>query len=623
MKHKKLLSLLMTAVTGISAAAIPTILLESPCLTAFAETGQWHEDFLNADIIYGYYEGSNEVIITKVYGEFKTPGHDVTIPAYIKGMPVTTIASLAFNCSKIHSVKLPETVKVIEARAFEACTLTSISLPQSLETIGAYAFSRSWLESVTVPAGVKVIEEATFSGCDRMTSVTLEGAELIEVNAFNYCWNITDLTIPDNCKTKGKDMAFSECRSLETINGYPALTHATDENGVQYPLLDPHCYNFVNQHCLRCFNMKFIEDYCTELCNYVVETETDPWMNDALKARQLHDWLIRHCRYDYDYVSSRYDLKHFIYSSFFLSFATSSPSDQLDDKEGLTVCEGYSKAYTMLLTACGIESYVVNPDMGSNGHAFNAVKIRDGGTDNLGHSIDQYYEVDVTWDDSGKDPVSGDDLVSYEHFLKSDAEMNALHCGDYPMKQIEDLFDEHALLNVYKPQDDAFFDQMKASCSESLRDSNGDGIQDCDLNLDGKWTSEDWSAFTSYLRFSFGMNSTFEDINDRLGDVLDNLHALHMSYGEYTYLSAPQNTSAAAGETADFQIRLFGDELTYQWYVYDQSTGQWSNAPYDGATGATLHVPANAQTNGKQFMCYVWNQDGYYLYSNPVTLTVI
>ena len=436
MKHKKLLSLLMTAVTGISAAAIPTILQESPCLTAFAETGQWHEDFLNADIIYGYYEGSNEVIITKVYGEFKAPGNDLTIPAYIEGMPVTTIASCAFNSQKIHSVKLPETVKVIEARAFEACTLTSISLPQSLETIGAYAFSRSWLESVTVPAGVKVIEESTFSGCDRMTSVTLEGAELIEVNAFNFCWNITDLTIPDNCKTKGKDMAFSECRSLETINGYPALTHATDENGIQYPLLDPHCYNFVNQHCLRCFNVKFIEDYCTELCNYIVETETDPWMNDALKARQLHDWLIRHCRYDYDYVSSPYDLKHYIYSSFFLSFATSSPSDQLDDKEGLTVCEGYSKAYTMLLTACGIESYVVNPDKGSNGHAFNAVKIRDG----------------------GKDPVSGDDLVSYEHFLKSDAEMDALHCGDYPIKKIEDLFDEHALLNVYKPQDDAFFD---------------------------------------------------------------------------------------------------------------------------------------------------------------------
>lgn len=620
-----MLSLLTAALTGLFAAAVPTILQESPCLTAFAGSGGnlgnrysgEYIDNVGSRFFYEYYDNSDGVTIYSAEGEYRAPGFSVTIPDTLDGKPVTTIGARAFNGKKFRSITLPETVKVIEPRAFEACTITSISLPQSLETIGAYAFSRAWLGSVTIPAGVKTIEEATFYGCDRLTSVTLEGAEQIEVNAFLYCTNITSLTIPDNCVTVGREMAFSECKNLDTINGYQILTHATDENGISYPVLDPHCHNVINQHFSRCLNVGFIDTYCTELCEYVVATETDQWMNDALKARQLHDWLINHCNYDHDYVSSPYDLRHYIYSSFFLSFGTSSASDQLNDKTGLTVCEGYAKAYTMLLTACGIESYVVNNGSGSNGHAFNAVKIRNGGTDNLGHPVDRYYQVDVTWDDGGSNPIS------YAYFLKSDADMNALHNGKYPLNRVENLNDEHTLLNVYKAQNSNFYKQLKAQCSESLRDDNHDGIQDYDLNLDGYWTNEDWSAFTSYLRFAFGFDKSIDDVNDRLGDVLANLHALHMGYGQYVYESAPQNASAPAGGTAEFRVRLFGDNLTYQWKYYDKQAGAWCDAPYDGATDAVLRVPANSETHNMKFVCYIWNQNGYYLYSNPVTLTVL
>lgn len=608
MKHKQLISLLTAAITGISAAAIPTIIQETQCLTASAATGDWHEEWLNGNIIYGYYEGTNEAIITKCYGEYKTPGSDFTIPSYINGMPVTTIASLAFNAKIFHSVTIPDTVKVIEPRAFEACTITSVSLPDSLESIGAYAFSRSWLESVTVPAGVKTIEESTFAGCDRMTSVTLEGAELIKVNAFLNCNNITSLTIPDNCKADGNTMAFSDCKKLDTINGYTAVTEETDENGVSYPVLDPHIYNIVNEHFSRCFNVKFIDEYCTKLCNYVVATETDEWMNDALKAKQLHDWLVRNCVYDYDYVSSRYDLRHFIYSSFFLSFGTSSPGTDLSGKMGKTVCEGYAKAYTMLLSACGIESYVINDDNGSDGHAYNAVKINTNGTD-------RYYQVDVTWDDAGDDPI-------YDLFLKSSTDMYAAHGNKYPFQRVEDLSDEHPLLDQYHES----YEFLKDQCTQSMPDINGDGILDFDFDMDGYDFGHDFmddlNAYQTYLMFSFGFGSSTDQINNRLSDVLANLHALNMSYGQYIYDSAPKDAAVASGETAEFSIRLFGDDLTYQWYIYNQSSGQWESIQSEDAVGPTLHITANAQTNGTQYRCYVWNKDGYYLYSNPVTLTL-
>ena len=60
-----------------------------------------------------------------------------------------------------------------------------------------------------------------------------------------------------------------------------------------------------------------------------------------------------------------------------------------DDKTTMPVCEGYTKAFQLLLNACGIENiYVVGEGKGQS-HAWNLVKL-DGA----------YYYVDVTWDDA-------------------------------------------------------------------------------------------------------------------------------------------------------------------------------------------------------------------------------
>ena len=80
----------------------------------------------------------------------------------------------------------------------------------------------------------------------------------------------------------------------------------------------------------------------------------------------------------------------------------------------------------------------------------------------------------------------------------------------------------------------------------------------------------------------------------------------------------------STGSTAYFTVTLFGDNLTYRWYCYDTQTNQWVLADtYYGTTFRVLSVNANASTNHKQFMCVVWNKQGYYIYSNAVTLTVV
>lgn len=125
----------------------------------------------------------------------------------------------------------------------------------------------------------------------------------------------------------------------------------------------------------------------------------DDNMSDEEKAQAAHDYLVRKCAYGYNGS----DNKHNAYGA----LVEHSP-----------VCEGYSKAYKLILDELGIPCIVVNS--ASMNHAWNMVQI-DG----------DWYHVDVTWDDP---TVNGSDQgfsapVRHDYFLKSDASMRNDHYG--------------------------------------------------------------------------------------------------------------------------------------------------------------------------------------------------
>ena len=86
--------------------------------------------------------------------------------------------------------------------------------------------------------------------------------------------------------------------------------------------------------------------------------------------------------------------------------------------QGKAVCEGYAKAFQVVLRRAGIRSFLitgssVNPSTGvPEGHAWNAVRI-DG----------KYYHVDVTWDDQGEN-------IFYAYFNKTTAAIREDHTID-------------------------------------------------------------------------------------------------------------------------------------------------------------------------------------------------
>ncbi len=522
MKHGKLLSILSAALLGFTAAAFPPASLDPVEIVAEAATiktkttddGNWK---------YSYESGKKDATIVEYLGTGKTP----SIPSKIGDKTVKIIGEYAFAPQvngevvpkSITVVTIPSTVKEIGSYAFFRTNLKEIVIPSSVQTIGqgvfsecsklktldikgkalktvAYgAFQKAGLTSVVLPSSVKTIRTCAFYECKSLKTVDIQGAAEIYQKAFAECTALTNVNLNENCITKYSNPftsvsfkvgAFHNCKALTKINN--TKPYGIDSNGEPYIKTTNHIPKLIQNVFMRSEKVKFINDYCTALCDYIVKTETtygavDDWMSEAVKARQLYDWLVGHCRYeDQKSGETNSDPENHTSSSVFLSYGLKIRGTGV----GESVCEGYAKAYSMLLKAAGIESYVVNANSGSSAHAWNIVKISG-----------RYYQCDPCWDSCdywNRMDEDRDDLTFapygtlYLYFLKSDNQMRTLHHHNY-----EDIFiDQNGIdFHPYLDYSDTITKAKAAltKCNYSYNDTNSDGILDYDFDFNG--TSND------------------------------------------------------------------------------------------------------------------------------------
>ena len=68
-----------------------------------------------------------------------------------------------FAESGIENIKIPSTLKTIEAGTFHGCKqLRNVEFSEGLEKIGAGAFFKSGIETVVLPSSVKTISGSAF-----------------------------------------------------------------------------------------------------------------------------------------------------------------------------------------------------------------------------------------------------------------------------------------------------------------------------------------------------------------------------------------------------------------------------------------------------------------------------
>ncbi|MBQ9004662.1 MAG: leucine-rich repeat domain-containing protein [Eggerthellaceae bacterium] len=96
---------------------------------------------------------------------------------------VNSIPRYAFeNCTMLPSVKLPDTVELIDGYAFQGCThLETIDFGAGLKEIGTYAFSGCTLlgnkgVAVDLPVALTTVGESAFKNCEELTKVILRSS---------------------------------------------------------------------------------------------------------------------------------------------------------------------------------------------------------------------------------------------------------------------------------------------------------------------------------------------------------------------------------------------------------------------------------------------------------------
>lgn len=142
---------------------------------------------------------------------------EMMIPAYIGGIPVTSIGYRAFyDVTNITKASVPKTVESIGSGAFSSeANITEITIPFiGPQMDGSYTFGFIFAGG----GGVEIKQYPNYYRIpSSLTKVTVTKQTWIQSYAFANCANFEEIVLPTTITTVGKE-AFYGCSSLKQIN---------------------------------------------------------------------------------------------------------------------------------------------------------------------------------------------------------------------------------------------------------------------------------------------------------------------------------------------------------------------------------------------------------------------
>ena len=168
-----------------------------------------------------------------------TIGNSANIENFSIGDYVERIPAGLINGSKVQSITIPASVKLIDNGAFLDCAnLTSIVVKQDNATFDSRNNCNAIIETASntllvgcknsfIPNTINMIGDFAFTRCTELTSINIPnsvvsigtGAEYNgyhDKGAFNGCTGITSLTIPNSVVTIGRN-AFYDCQNISYL----------------------------------------------------------------------------------------------------------------------------------------------------------------------------------------------------------------------------------------------------------------------------------------------------------------------------------------------------------------------------------------------------------------------
>ena len=166
------------------------------------------------------------VSVSSTYtNEYDTITESITIPPSVTyndtTYTVTSVDRFGFwNCLKMSSISLPETIDTIKYRAFAGLDK---------------------LEQVEIPSSVKVLEAGVFSSCFKLKHVKLSAEiDFVGSDCFNHCRELEDSIVIRKGTEYGTGV-YAYCRSIKHITVEPGVTKIPNEmfnnyDDMTYPL---------------------------------------------------------------------------------------------------------------------------------------------------------------------------------------------------------------------------------------------------------------------------------------------------------------------------------------------------------------------------------------------------
>lgn len=151
---------------------------------------------------------------------------------------------------------------------FENCiNLRSVKLPESLKIIDTNSFYNTAIEDIYIPASVERIYSGSFNKCKQLQVVTFSAGNLYELqNSTFRDSGIKSIILPDTITEMVGGYVFYGCSSLETVH-YPVNENITEISASQFcecsSLIEINISEYITsigQSCFRlCKSMKEIE----------------------------------------------------------------------------------------------------------------------------------------------------------------------------------------------------------------------------------------------------------------------------------------------------------------------------------------------------------------------------
>lgn len=236
---------------------------------------------------------------------------------------------------------------------------------------------------------------------------------------FNYYYNQLELDekkiyirVDEAVKNKEKNVFIGSQKEIEE------LPKKIEKVLIAYFYDNPECYYISNKYTISTRDFKVFK-YTTLGLNYIgndnieleikdkkfkqaiddiIASAIKDGMTDWEKELALHDALVEHVDYyEYEDINDIPSVKHTAYGA-------------LVEKEA--VCDGYAKAFKILLDRVGIENIIVEGKTEEVAHAWNMVKIDE-----------HYYHVDVTSDSIHEESK----YVIHTYFNVSDDNISNTH----------------------------------------------------------------------------------------------------------------------------------------------------------------------------------------------------